>query len=77
MIDYQIQIAIDTKVMMGKPVVKGTRITVGLILEKLVNGESFNDLIEVLPRLNEEQIRAAIAYAAESLKAEKIYPVSI
>ena len=60
---------------MGKPVVAGTRITVELILEKLAAGESVEDILNAHPRLNEEAIRAALAFAAEALRADVIYPV--
>ncbi len=62
-------------VMMGKPVVAGTRITVELILEKLAAGESVAQILEAHPRLNEDGIRAALAFAAEALRADVVYPV--
>ena len=54
-------------VMLGKPVIKGTRLTVELILERLSDGEQEADLLEAYPRLRPEHIRAAIAYAASAL----------
>ena len=60
--------------MMGKPVIRGTRITVELILEKLAAGETILQLLEAHPRLTEESIRAALAFAAEALHADVIYP---
>jgi uncharacterized protein (DUF433 family) len=57
----------DPAVMLGKPVIRGTRITVELILRKLGAGETMEQIIESLPRLTCEQIRAALAYAAEDL----------
>ncbi len=62
-------------VMMGKPVVAGTRITVELILEKLAAGESVVQILDAHPRLNENEIRAALAFAAEALRADVVYPV--
>lgn len=62
-------------VMMGKPVVAGTRITVELILEKLATGESIAQILDAHPRLNEDGIRAALAFAAEALRADVVYPV--
>jgi uncharacterized protein (DUF433 family) len=59
----------DPSVMMGKPVVAGTRITVELILEKLAAGESMEQLIEAHPRLTKEAIYAALEFAAQSLHA--------
>ena len=65
----------DPNVMMGKPVVAGTRITVELILEKLGQGEAIEQLLEAHPRLTREGIRAALAFAASSLRADVIYPL--
>jgi uncharacterized protein (DUF433 family) len=70
-------IEVDPKKMMGKPVIKGTRITVELILEKLSNGETITDVLEAYPHLNKEKILAALAFAAETLKGEKIYPLAV
>lgn len=64
----------DPDVMMGKPVVAGTRITVELILEKLAAGESIDQLLAAYPRLTEEGIRAALAFAARALRADVVYP---
>jgi len=65
----------DLKIMMGKPVIIGTRITVELVLEKIAAGETFEQILEAHPRLTCEAIRAAIAFAAEALRADVIYPV--
>jgi uncharacterized protein (DUF433 family) len=64
----------DPKVMMGKPVVAGTRITVELILEKLGAGETIEQLLDAHPRLTRESILAALAFAAEALRADVVYP---
>jgi len=64
----------DPNVMMGKPVVSGTRITVELILEKLAAGEKIEQITEAHPRLTPEAVRAALAFAANSLKADVVYP---
>lgn len=65
----------DPNVMMGKPVIAGTRITVELILEKLAAGETFEQILESHPRLSREAIQAALAFAAQALKADVVYPV--
>jgi uncharacterized protein (DUF433 family) len=65
----------DPKVMMGKPVVAGTRITVDLILEKLGSGESIEAVLESHPRLPREGILAALRFAAQALRAEVVYPL--
>jgi len=61
-------------VMMGKPVISGTRITVELILEKLAAGETVEQVIEAHPRLTHEGVQAALAFAAEVLKGDVVYP---
>jgi uncharacterized protein (DUF433 family) len=62
-------------VMMGKPVVAGTRITVEFILEKLGAGETIDQLIEEHPRLTRAGVLAALAFAAQALKSEVAYPI--
>ena len=62
-------IIIDPAVMMGKPVIAGTRITVELILDKLAAGESVDDIVDAHPHVTREGIQAALAYAAEALRA--------
>ena len=69
------RIVSDPKVMMGKPVVAGTRITVDLILEKLGAGESIEAILESHPRLTREGVLAALRFAAQALRAEEVYPV--
>lgn len=66
------RITIDPKVMVGKPVIRGTRLTVEHILKELANGLSPRDLIDAYPRLTAEDIRAACAYAAARLSEERI-----
>lgn len=61
-------------VMMGKPVVRGTRITVEAILEGLAAGESIDELLEAHPRLTRDAVLAAIAFAARALRADVVYP---
>ncbi len=58
------RIEINPKVMLGKPVIRGTRIPVELILRKLAEGTREEDLLDAYPRLTREDIRAAVAYAA-------------
>lgn len=63
----------DPKVLMGKPVIAGTRIPVELILEKLAAGETVEQIMQAYPRLTEEGIRAALAFAAQAIRADVIY----
>lgn len=62
----------DPSVMMGKPCIKGTRITVELILRKLGAGRSFADLLQAYPELSEDDFRAALAFAADYMQHETI-----
>jgi uncharacterized protein (DUF433 family) len=64
----------NPEVMGGKPVIAGTRITVELILEKLAAGESTEQILEAHPRLTLDAIRAALAFAAEALRSDVVYP---
>ena len=66
------EIASDPAIMMGKPCIKGTRITVELVLRKLASGRSFADILEAYPQLSEGQIRAALAFAADYMQHETI-----
>jgi uncharacterized protein (DUF433 family) len=65
----------NPKVMLGKPVIAGTRITVELILEKLAAGETVEQLLQAHPRLTTAAIRAALDFAAKSLGSELIDPI--
>jgi len=66
----------DPEIMMGKPVIAGTRITVELILEKLSYGESIDQILDAHPQLTQDAIYAALNFAAKALKSDIIYPVS-
>ncbi|MFM7136687.1 MAG: DUF433 domain-containing protein [Planctomycetota bacterium] len=69
------KIVSDPNVMMGKPVVVGTRITVELILEELAAGTSVDELIKGHPHLTPEAISAALTFAAGALRADTVYPI--
>ncbi len=66
------RIETDPKVMLGKPVIRGTRIPVELILRKLSQGASESDLLDAYPRLTREDIQATLAYAADLVAHEEI-----
>jgi len=69
------RIQINPKVMIGKPVIKGTRIPVDLILKMLSQGISTEEILKEYPPLIREDIQAALAYAAESLEMEEVLPL--
>ena len=70
------RIEIDPSIMMGKPVIRGTRITVELILRKLGEGATEADLLDGYPRLTRDDIHAAMRYAADTLAHEEIVVAS-
>jgi len=63
-------------VMMGKPVVAGTRITVESLLERLAAGENIEQLLDAHPRLTRQGVLAAIDFAAQALRADVVYPLA-
>jgi uncharacterized protein (DUF433 family) len=69
------RIWIDPAVMMGKPCIKDTRITVELILRKLGAGRSFSDIVQAYPRLAEDDLRAALAFAADYTERETVLSI--
>jgi uncharacterized protein (DUF433 family) len=68
-------IEVNPKVMLGKPVIRGTRITVENILERLGAGESTDDILVAYPDLPHGAVQAALIYAAEVLSGEVAYPL--
>ncbi|MBV8190410.1 MAG: DUF433 domain-containing protein [Alphaproteobacteria bacterium] len=66
------RIVADPAVTMGKPCIRGTRITVELILRKLGAGRSFSNLLEAYPQRHEDDLRAALAFAADYLQHETV-----
>jgi len=69
------RITIDSEVMVGKPVIKGTRITVQLIVQLLANGATETEILNDYPDLKKEDIKAALLYASECLGREEVIPV--
>ncbi len=76
MMDISQHIEVNPKILMGKPVIKGTRISVEQILEKLSAGETENDILKAHPHITSENVKAALAFAAQSLKGENKYPIA-
>lgn len=70
------QIISDPEIMMGKPVIAGTRITVEMILRKMGAGESIEQILDSHPRLTREAILAALRFASEAIGAEIVRPVT-
>lgn len=70
--NYKDRITSDHQVMLGKPVIRGTRITVELILRKMSEGATTNDLLTMYPNLQQEDVMAALMYASEVLANEEV-----
>jgi uncharacterized protein (DUF433 family) len=67
------RIVVNPKIMIGKPVIKGTRLPVEMIVEKVAYGATIDDLRKDYPFLKEDDIRAALLYAAKRVANEEIY----
>ena len=72
---WRSRIIVDPEILVGKPVIKGTRLAVEFVLELLANGWTVEDILRNYPQLKREDITAALKYAAEVLKEEKVYPI--
>jgi len=70
--NYQERITSDHTIMLGKPVIKGTRITVEIILKKLAEGATIADMLEMYPHLKKEDILAALDYASAVISGEEM-----
>jgi len=75
--NWQDRISIDPKILVGKPVIKGTRLAVEFIIDLLANGWSEADIIKNYPRLTHDDIQACLCYASFLIKSERIYPNTI
>ncbi|MBM4341589.1 MAG: DUF433 domain-containing protein [Deltaproteobacteria bacterium] len=67
------RIAVDPKIMLGKPVIKGTRLPVEIVVEKVAYGATIDDLRKDYPFLKEDDVRAALLYAAKRIANEDVY----
>lgn len=73
---WQERIVSDPKVMFGKPVIKGTRVPVELILEKIAFGESVEHLLQAYPRISREDITACLFFALHSVKNDLVFAIA-
>lgn len=71
------RITVNPEIMVGKPAIRGLRITVDQILKALAAGLNTNELLEDYPELEREDIEAALLYAAELVEEEKIYKIGV
>jgi uncharacterized protein (DUF433 family) len=73
--DWRERIVVDPNVLVGKPVIKGTRMAVEFVVDLLARGWTFDQILHEYDHLTADDIRACLAYAAEMLKTEKVYLV--
>ena len=71
--DWHDRIVVDPKVLVGKPVIKGTRIAVEFVMDLLGRGWTTEQILHEYDHLTPEDIQACLAYASDVLKAEKVY----
>ncbi|MES2275555.1 MAG: DUF433 domain-containing protein [Bacteroidota bacterium] len=71
-VDYKLHIEVNPEIRFGKPVIKGTRITVYDVLQWLASGMTHQDILSDFPQLSEEQLLACLAYAANKERAIKV-----
>jgi uncharacterized protein (DUF433 family) len=75
MADWEERITIDPEVLAGKPIIKGTRLSVEFIIELLSGGVSIEELLENYPRITKEDVLACLAYAADVLQDMRVFPL--
>jgi uncharacterized protein (DUF433 family) len=75
-VDLKDRIAIDPKVLAGKPVIAGTRISVEFVVDLLASGWSHQQILSNYPHLSEQDILACLQYAGELLHSERVYPLA-
>ncbi len=71
------RIALDPEVMAGKPVIRGTRIPVDLLIRLVAEGQSFEEILRDYPQLSREDIQAALLYGAEVVRGEEVFPLAV
>jgi uncharacterized protein (DUF433 family) len=75
LMDWRERIVVNPKVLVGKPVVKGTRIAVELVIDLMARGYSKEQIIEQYDHITVEDIQACLAYASETLRSERVYAI--
>ncbi|MCI0650589.1 MAG: DUF433 domain-containing protein [Planctomycetes bacterium] len=71
--DWRTRIVIDPAVLVGKPIIKGTRISVELVVDLLGRGYTMQQVIQQYPHITAEDIQACLAYASHILRSERVY----
>jgi uncharacterized protein (DUF433 family) len=72
---WQERIIVDPQILVGKPVIRGTRLSVELIVDLLAQGWSETDVLGSYPKLTAEDVHACLKYASAVMQSEKVYPL--
>lgn len=75
--EWQQRIVVDSKILVGKPVIRGTRIAVEFLMELLAEGWTHEQILKNYPHLTPDDIQAALHYAAEALKEEQVFRLAM
>jgi len=73
--NWKDHIVVNPDVLVGKPIIKGTRISVELLLDRFADGWSYDDILEAYPHLTREQVQAALTFAAELFKEDRFIAI--
>jgi len=76
-VDWQDRIIVDPKILVGKPIIKGTRIAVEFLLELFAEGWNLDEILKNYPQLTVDDVHAALHYATDVLKQERVYPLTV
>lgn len=74
---WQERITVDPAILVGKPVIKGTRLSVEFLLDLMAEGWSVEQILANYPQLIADDLQAALHYAVDSLKRERVYPLAV
>jgi len=77
LMDWHDRISVDPKGLVGKPVIRGTRLAVEFLLELLAEGWTREQILDSYPQLTAEDLQAALYYAVEGIKRERVYPIPV
>ncbi len=75
--NWQERIVVDPAILVGKPVIRGTRLAVEFVIDLLAQGWSEEEVLRNYPGIKREDIQACLAYASNLLHAERVYPLSL
>lgn len=74
--EWRQHIEVKPEVLVGKPVIRGTRLSVELILQMIAAGVSYEEILDNYPGLTQQDVQACVAYAAELVATERVFPLS-